>query len=279
MSATRSLPVNEHSSRELSALTDVRQKAVYRYMATWDDITGLPQSFNGQVRLFPLPNLVLFPHAMQPLHIFEPRYCEMLLDAMASDQLITMATLVGGVADLMTKRPQIAPYVCIGRVVSHAQAEDGTHNILLVGARRGMVVREMESTRPFRMAQVEVQDDIVPVVKPTEREKLRRLLLEAFAAVIPATATVKQNLHELMVSKMGLGAITDIIAHTLGLTHLDKLRLLAERNVDRRSSLLIELLNRMAESGPASSAEMPTDVLPGFFGGPSGQYPPPFSQN
>ncbi len=116
---------------------------------------------------------------MQPLHIFEPRYCEMLLDAMANDQLITMATLVGGVADLMTKRPQIAPYVCIGRVVSHAQAEDGTHNILLVGARRGMIVREMESMRPFRMAQVEVQDDIVPVVKPTEREKLRRLLLEA----------------------------------------------------------------------------------------------------
>ncbi len=104
----------------------------------------------------------------------------------------------------------------------------GRHNILLVGARRGMIVRELDLARPFRLAQVEVQDDIVPIVKPTEREKLRRLLLDAFSAVIPASATVKQNLHELMVSKMGLGAITDIIAHTLGLTHLEKLRLLAE---------------------------------------------------
>ncbi len=82
-------------------------------MATWDDITGLPQSFNGQVRLFPLPNLVLFPHAMQPLHIFEPRYCDMLQDAMATDQLITMATLVGGVrrfADQATSNRPLCLY-------------------------------------------------------------------------------------------------------------------------------------------------------------------------
>ena len=247
-------------------------------MASWDDITGLPQSFAGQVRLFPLPNLVLFPHAMQPLHIFEPRYCDMLREALATDQLITMATLVGGVADLLTKRPQIAPYVCIGRIVSHAQTEEGTHNILLVGARRGMIVREIESDLAFRLAQVEVQDDIVPIVKPTEREKLRRILLDAFSAVIPASATVKQNLHELMVSKMGLGAITDIISHTLGLPHLDKLRLLAERNVDRRSVMLIELLNQMADSG-GSSSESPTSGPAGFFGGGPGEYPPPFSQN
>ncbi len=89
--------------------------------------------------------------------------------------------------------------------------------------------------------------------------------MESFAAVIPASATVKQNLHELMVSKMGLGAITDIISHTLGLPHLDKLRLLAERNVDRRSSMLIEMLRRLAdqqlqtpeEAQPSSPWEFP----------------------
>jgi ATP-dependent Lon protease len=50
-------------------------------MDNLEEITRLPDDFDGQVRLFPLPELVLFPHALQPVHIFEPRYCELLLDA------------------------------------------------------------------------------------------------------------------------------------------------------------------------------------------------------
>ena len=53
-----------------------------------------PQDFCGTVRLFPLPNLVLFPNVLQPLHIFEPRYCDMLAEAMSSDRLIAMAFLL-----------------------------------------------------------------------------------------------------------------------------------------------------------------------------------------
>ena len=53
---------------------------------------GLPPDFGGEVRLFPLPNLVMFPSNVLPLHIFESRYREMLEDAVQSDQLITMAT-------------------------------------------------------------------------------------------------------------------------------------------------------------------------------------------
>ena len=47
-------------------------------MGDLEDLVRLPDDFDGHVRLFPLPSMVLFPHAMQPLHIFEPRYCEML---------------------------------------------------------------------------------------------------------------------------------------------------------------------------------------------------------
>ena len=65
-------------------------------MDEMDAVTRLPDDFDGRVRLFPLPELVLFPHAMQPLHIFEPRYCEMLGEAMAGDHLIAMSTLTGG---------------------------------------------------------------------------------------------------------------------------------------------------------------------------------------
>ena len=52
--------------------------------------------FAGTARLFPLPNLVLFPHVMQPLHIFEPRYRQMTADALAGDRLIAVVLLKPG---------------------------------------------------------------------------------------------------------------------------------------------------------------------------------------
>ena len=66
-------------------------------------------TFSGVARLFPLPNLVLYPHVMQPLHIFEDRYREMLEDALAGDRLIAMALLEPGWETDYESRPPIAP--------------------------------------------------------------------------------------------------------------------------------------------------------------------------
>ena len=60
-------------------------------MPDFADIAALPDDFAGQARLFPLPNLVLFPHVMQPLHIFEPRYRRMLKDALESNRMFIVA--------------------------------------------------------------------------------------------------------------------------------------------------------------------------------------------
>ena len=56
-------------------------------MAEIENTAPYLQSFSGRVRLFPLPHLVLFPHTIQPLQIFEPRYLEMVDEALATDQL------------------------------------------------------------------------------------------------------------------------------------------------------------------------------------------------
>ena len=55
-----------------------------------------------------LPHLVLFPQVVQPLHIFEPRYCEMLKDAMEGDQLIAMALLESGWEKKFPQKPPVA---------------------------------------------------------------------------------------------------------------------------------------------------------------------------
>ncbi len=65
-------------------------------MTNLQSSAGWPDDFSGRVRLFPLPNLVLFPHVVQPLHMFEPRYCEMLQDALAGDRLLAMVLLEQG---------------------------------------------------------------------------------------------------------------------------------------------------------------------------------------
>ena len=100
-------------------------------MNPWDveDLRFEEATFSGVVRLFPLPNLVLYPHVMQPLHIFEGRYREMLDDALADDKLITMAVLEPGWEPDYDSRPPISPYACLGKVVTHHKLPDGRSNL------------------------------------------------------------------------------------------------------------------------------------------------------
>src|SRR3954471_21363862 len=96
----------------------------------------------GVIRLFPLPNLVLFPGAMQPLHIFEPRYRQMTVDALAGDRLIGMALPRPGWENDYVGKPAIHPVVCVGRILAEQRLADGRFNILLRGLRRARVVEE-----------------------------------------------------------------------------------------------------------------------------------------
>src|SRR5205823_14060123 len=87
--------------------------------------------FTGVARLFPLPNLVLFPHVVQPLHIFEPRYKQMMADALATDRLVAPVLLRPGWEDQYEDRPPIHPVACLGRVVAEQQLPDGRYNLLV----------------------------------------------------------------------------------------------------------------------------------------------------
>src|ERR1700730_12850904 len=100
-----------------------------------DDFT-LPLAFDGTVRLFPLPNVVLFPHVTLPLHIFEPRYRAMTADALAGDRLITMMLLRPGWEEQYEGRPPLYPVGCVGKIVTDQKLDDGRYNLLLRGVSR-----------------------------------------------------------------------------------------------------------------------------------------------
>src|SRR5437660_12571644 len=113
------------------------------------DSTGAKPVLPAVVPLFPLPNTVLFPHAVLPLHIVEERYKKMTIDALAGDRQIAMALLRPGWEKDYYGRAAIEPTVCVGTIVSHESLADGEYNFLLQGRTRARVIREVVD-QPYR---------------------------------------------------------------------------------------------------------------------------------
>src|SRR5271165_6962741 len=156
-----------------------------------DELSSL-SDFDGTVRLFPLPNVVLFPHVVQPLHIFEPRYRQMTEDALAGDRLIGQALLQPGWEGAYEARPPIFPVVCIGKIVSEQRLADGRFNLLLRGVSRARVVEEMALDKLYRVARVELLADGPP---PSAQviHSLRQQLAEAVRTWFPASGVGQEQ--------------------------------------------------------------------------------------
>ncbi len=112
--------------------------------------------FTGTARLFPLPNLVLFPQVVQGLHIFEPRYRQLMADALADDRLITLVLLKPGWEEEYDEAPAIEPVACLGRVTWHEKLPDGRYNLRLRGAGPRADHRRDSDDRLYRTAHAEV---------------------------------------------------------------------------------------------------------------------------
>lgn len=238
-------------------------------MSDLESLTKLPDDFDGCVRLFPLPGVVMFPHVMQPLHIFEPRYCDMLSDSLASDRLITMATLSPGWQQQYDECPPIEHYGCIGRIISHTPTEDDRHNVLLLGIQRVQILQEIPTNQTYRLAKVSVIDDVYSPDQAEHRLALQRSLLDVFRSYVPDSTMAKAGFSRLLDSEMPLGMVVDVISYSVGISISQKLSLLSETCVDQRAKTLIAALERAAHGGQLGHAQEP----------PTLEFPPPFSSN
>src|SRR6185369_8349604 len=106
------------------------------------------------IPIFPLPNVVLFPEVPLPLHIFEPRYREMVRDALAGPGLIGMVLLREDWRDDYHGAPEVYRTGCVGRIVETTPLPDGKFNIVLAGIREFDIVSEQRE-RAYRQATVE----------------------------------------------------------------------------------------------------------------------------
>jgi Lon protease-like protein len=105
----------------------------------------------AEVPVFPLPNVVFFPHTTLGLHVFEPRYRRMTEDALASHGIIAVALLKPGWEGDYYGTPPIHPIACAGAIEDHHRLPDGRFNIRLRGLGRIEVLRFVRQT-PYRSA-------------------------------------------------------------------------------------------------------------------------------
>jgi Lon protease-like protein len=219
-------------------------------MLPWnvEDLTFDEARFTGDVRLFPLPDLVMFPHVVQPLHIFEPRYRDMLNDALDGDGLLAMAILAPGWERDYEGRPALLPHVCLGKVVTHHRLDDGRYNLMLLGMRRGRIIAERPATRSFRQAEVVLMDDVYSEVGEAARAGMQAALAKAFQRSLPLANDAKHEgaVKELLASDVPLGVLTDLVSFALPLKPKLKRELLGEVDVDRRARLLLDAMGAPA---------------------------------
>jgi len=115
-----------------------------------------------QIPIFPLPDVVLFPHTLLPLHIFEPRYRQMIRDCLAGDKRLAMALLRPGWESDYYGRPPVYPIAGAGEIIQHEELPDGRFNILLRGTMRIGITAEGPVDKPYRMARARPLPDRYP---------------------------------------------------------------------------------------------------------------------
>src|SRR6266700_3005557 len=124
-----------------------------------------------ELPILPLP-IVLFPGAPQPLHIFEPRYRQLLADCQDGDRRFGIAYVAPDGAPAAEPAPSAGDVSCVALIRSIQPLPDGRSNILAVGERRFVLRRwvEREPPRPYQVAEVEEFDD--EPVEPAEAAAL-----------------------------------------------------------------------------------------------------------
>ncbi|NJC40751.1 hypothetical protein GGQ87_001009 [Brevundimonas alba] len=106
------------------------------------------------IPVFPLPGAILLPRGQLPLNIFEPRYLNMIDDAMAGDRIIGMIQPQPG----SRTAPKLSPVGCAGRITSFAETSDGRYLITLTGCARFRLASELPTQTPYR----QVRADFTP---------------------------------------------------------------------------------------------------------------------
>ena len=191
-----------------------------------------PATLPPTIPIFPLQDIMLFPGATRPLHIFEQRYRDMVADALEGVRLIEMVLLEPGHEADYEGNPPIYPIGCVGVIAEAERLPDGRYNILLGGLSKFRITGEDQS-RSYRLAQIEALPEELTAADRTALGDLREELTGLLPVGLPGLQLPD-----------GL-ADTDLvngIAQLIDIDPVDRLGLLEQPGPVARAKALIDLL-------------------------------------
>jgi len=238
-------------------------------------------NFGRPMPLFALGQVALMPHAVRPLHVFEPRYRQMVGDALDGSGQIAMAVVARGerarvvmgdsgldveggegLVEAGMEKPALRSAVCVGQIVQHHKLPDGQFAVALHGVCRARIVNEVEAPEGvlYRSAMLEpiglapVDEDAL--VGP--RIELSRLL---DSTVLRDMADAKAVVKCLVDPEMSTSAILELVTVSLLNDQEVRYQLLAEGDVGKRAALiraeLIDLLRLLKRAGGQRGGDAP----------------------
>src|SRR5215212_655653 len=191
-------------------------------------------SLPDRVPVMPLPGALLFPHALLPLHIFEPRYREMLERALSEHRMLSVALLKPQRAQWNSTGDffQIAGVglirACVGR-------GDGTSNLILQGLRRVRFTR-FEQSDPFPMAAIEPLK--VKTSTSVETEALGAKVIELYSKLKSAGRQLPEKVDNYLSLLTDMEMLADLMAATFVNDPVRRQELLEELSLNRRLRLV-----------------------------------------
>lgn len=175
--------------------------------------TAFDPSALSSLPIFPLPNCVLLPGGLLPLHVFEPRYRELTRDCLAGHQLMGVARLRPGYEATYYGRPPVYERFGVGKIICSEELPDGRFALLLRGVARVEIARELPAERQYRLVEArELPDaDVDPMDARDHHHKLVTLC-DRLAEVIEEGGS---QLRELARAFDSPGACADAVAAAL----------------------------------------------------------------
>lgn len=226
------------------------------------DTTSIRINFGKPMAFFPLAAVSLVPHGVVQLHIFEPRYRQMVSDALDEAGQIAMAVFDGEAwQEEYHGAPPVRPMMCVGQIVAHEALADGRFNIALQGVCRARVVAELPPAedRMYRMAMLEpvsIEEIDDGEMKPVRLNVMRLLTKSSLKDLRDADAMVRH----LKDPEIPTTAILELVGFSLIQDPEAKYALLAESSVQRRADMVQDELRELKHLLDLAQPQRVTDL-------------------
>ncbi len=217
---------------------------------------GLLARACGRLKVFPLPGAVVFPGTPTPFHIFEPRYRDLVADALAGDRVLAVATLVSEEGASQDRAP-VHPVAAAGVIEVEERFPDGRYDLVFRALARVRLAGEHANGKPYREFKAELLQDVQPAGGPaleTRRAALEACLFQ-LSDVLPPESKARQ-LAEIGSRITSPSALADVVAAAVLSEPARRLAALEELDVAKRldlvtgevASVVLMLSRRLAPS-------------------------------